>query len=322
MIQETRPDVVHITTPPQSHYELGKICLQSGCHVYIEKPFTLNTKEAEELIALANITGLKLTVGHNAQFTHAMIRMRELVKQGYLGGKPLHIESVYCYDFGNESYAKAFLGDGSHWLRKLPGSLLQNIISHGISKVAEFMIAEQPRIMAHGFTSTFLKNIGQGDIVDEVRVIIKDADDTTAYFTFSSQLRPPTHQLRIYGPKASLIVDEDHQVVIRLREDGFKSYLRYFIPPFEFAAQYLGCFSHNALKFMKGDFHLPFDAGLKRLIETFYAALSTDAPLPLPYREILLTSRIMDDIFSQIRNDSEREGGCLPEIKLIMPQNV
>ena len=53
MIDSARPDVVHITTPPQSHFELGKTCLESGCHVYIEKPFTLNTEEAAELIRIA-----------------------------------------------------------------------------------------------------------------------------------------------------------------------------------------------------------------------------------------------------------------------------
>src|SRR4051794_20203696 len=41
MLSEVKPDVVHLTTPPQSHYLLGKLCLESGCNVYIEKPFTV-----------------------------------------------------------------------------------------------------------------------------------------------------------------------------------------------------------------------------------------------------------------------------------------
>jgi predicted dehydrogenase len=100
MIARTRPEIIHITTPPQSHFELGKLCLSAGCHVYIEKPFTLNAPETEQLIHLANQNGLKLTAGHNAQFTPAMVRMRELVKAGYLGGKPVHLESVFCYETG------------------------------------------------------------------------------------------------------------------------------------------------------------------------------------------------------------------------------
>ena len=62
LLEEARPDVVHITTPPQSHYSLGRQCLERGCHVYIEKPFTLNTKEAEELIELAQALGAPVVV--------------------------------------------------------------------------------------------------------------------------------------------------------------------------------------------------------------------------------------------------------------------
>lgn len=294
-------NVVHIVTPPQSHFSLAKQCLQSGCNVYVEKPFTINTAEAEELIALANQKKLKITAGHNAQFTHAMIKMRELVKKGYLGGKPTHIEIYYCYDFGDESYAKALLGDPNHWVRTLPGSLLQNIISHGISKIAEFFTGDNPMVIAYGFTSTFLKNLNETEIIDEARVIIRDEDSTTAYFTFSSQLKPVPHQLRLYGRKNSLIVDDSHQILIKIDDKDYKSYLRYFIPPLQYAKQYIGNFNRNLKKFLMKDFHMPNDAGLKTLIEQFYNSILYETPLPLSYREIILTSKIMDEIFAQIR---------------------
>jgi len=305
MLDTVKLDIVHITTPPQSHHPLAKICLESGCHVYVEKPFTMDTSEAEELIELCKKNKLKITAGHNAQFTHAMIRMRNLIQTGYLGGKPVHIESHYCYDFGGEGYAKSLLEDKNHWVRTLPGSLLQNIISHGISKIAEFLVGDNPDVLAYGFTSNFLKRLGEKDIRDEVRVIIKDEDSTTAYFTFSSQIQPVPHQLRLYGPKNSLIIDEDHQILIKVNNNNYKSYLRYFLPPFQFANQYLLNFSNNFIKFLKNDFHLHNDAGLKTLIELFYKSVESDAPPPLSYREIILTSKIMDSIFSQVQEYSD-----------------
>jgi predicted dehydrogenase len=313
MLEVAKPDVVHITTPPQSHFGLGKICLEAGCNVYMEKPFTLNTSEAEDLIGLAIQRGVKITAGHNAQFTQAMIRMRELVKNGYLGGKPVHMESVYCYSLGDESYAKALLGDSDHWVRKLPGSLLQNIISHGISKIAEFLPGDNPTVIAHGFTSRFLKGIGENDIIDEVRVIIRDEDFTTAYFTFSSQIKPVPHRFRLYGPKNSLVVDDDHQAVVKLGSKEYKSYLRYFVPPFEFAGQYVRNFGINFKKFLLRDFHLPNDAALKTLIESFYRSVREDGELPLSYREIILTSRIMDAIFAQIEEQKISRSADLHE---------
>src|SRR5205085_6808094 len=45
MLTHEKPDVVHITTPPQSHFELARLCLERGSHVYVEKPFTVHARE-------------------------------------------------------------------------------------------------------------------------------------------------------------------------------------------------------------------------------------------------------------------------------------
>jgi predicted dehydrogenase len=301
LLKLVRPGVVHITTSPQSHFQLGKLCLEAGCHVYIEKPFTLNTREAEELLKLAIERNLKVTVGHNAQFTHAARSMRDLIRNGFLGGNPIHMESYYCYDLGDEAYARAFLGDSEHWVRTLPGKLLHNIISHGISKIAEFLTDDSPTVIAHGFTSTLLRRIGEREIIDELRVIIKDNDGATAYFTFSSQMKPTLHQFRIYGPRNALIVDDDNQFVIELSGMRYKSYLEQFIPPLIYAKQYLANSWNNVRKFVKRDFHS--NSGMKFLIESFYRSVTDGAPLPISFREILLTSRIMDLIFEQLESD-------------------
>ena len=139
LLDQAGPDVVHITTPPQSHFSIASHCLERGCHVYVEKPFTLYYEEAEQLIELAQKKALLITAGHDDQFRHAARRMRQLVKAGYLGGPPVHMESYYCYELAGSSYATALLSDKQHWVRKLPGGLLQNIISHGVARIAEFL---------------------------------------------------------------------------------------------------------------------------------------------------------------------------------------
>src|SRR5207247_10284447 len=97
-----------------------------------------------------NEKGLKLTVGHDDQFSHVGRRMRTLVQSGYLVGVPVHMESYYCYDFGEPGYARALLGDKQHWVRRLPGGLLHNVISHGIARIAEFLGSESPQVIAYG----------------------------------------------------------------------------------------------------------------------------------------------------------------------------
>jgi len=324
LLEEARPDVVHITTPAETHFDIARFCLEQGCHVYVEKPFTLYAQQAQRLVDLAERKGVKLTVGHNDQFSHVARRMRALVQSGYLGGDPVHLESYYSYDLGDPSYARALLGDKHHWVRRLPGKLLQNVISHGIARIAEFLATDTPHVIAHGFVSPVLKQINESEIVDELRVIISEEERTTAYFTFSSQLRPSIHQLRIYGPKNGLVLDQDHEILIRLRGQKFKSYADIFIPPAQLAKQHLGNLVTNARLFLRRDFHV--DSGMKYLIESFYRSIREGTPVPIPYREILLTTRIMEAIFDQLRasrlqgrmESQDRElplGTIVPEVK-------
>jgi predicted dehydrogenase len=310
MLDSERPDVVHITTPPQSHYPLARQCLEKGCHVYVEKPFTVKAAQAVELVQLAGSRRLKITAGHDDQFSHVARRLRALVKEGYLGGPPLHLESYYGYELSG-AYAKALLGDRNHWVRQLPGQLLQNIISHGMARLAEYLQTDRPHVQVQGFTSPFLRGLGETEIIDELRVIISEEQRTTAYFTFSSQMRPCLHQLRLYGSRNGLILDEDKQILIRLRGKAFVSYAEKFIPPVNLAGQYLGNLLGNARLFWKRDFHMK--SGMKFLMQEFYRSILEDGPVPIPYREILLTAWMMDEIFGQLRSRGDIPHGTLPE---------
>jgi predicted dehydrogenase len=298
MLKSVRPEVVHITTPAQSHFPLGELCLEAGCHVYIEKPFTVTAAQAEELLALAEAKGLKVTAGHNLQFNPEAIRMRELVEQGFLGGAPIHLDCVQCFSHDDPTYSKALLGDRSHWVRSLPGSLLHNLISHGIAKIAEFMPGERPTVMATAFSSPYLTSIGQMDLVDEVRAVIHNGANTTASFTFSTQFGVGNNQICLYGKKASLIADSTNRTLIPVRQVGYKSYLRFFLAPRIYAANYRRNSWRNIWQFLRKDFHM--DYSMKMLIQSFYRSIENATAVPIPYREILVTARIMDEIFRQI----------------------
>jgi predicted dehydrogenase len=308
LLRQARPEVVHITTPPQSHFEIARRCLEHGCHVYVEKPFTVDAREAEELIGLAKAWGLRLTVGHDAQFSPAAQHMRTLVRAGYLGESIVHVESYYGYDLGDGAYAAAFLADPEHWVRRLPGGLLQNVISHGIARIAEFLRGET-EVMAHAFVSPTLMRAGCADVFDELRVMIVDEAQTTAYFTFSSRIRPAVQQVRLFGSRNGLVLDELQQTVVKLRGSAFKSYAERFVPPVLYARQYLGNAGRNARRFLSNEFHM--EAGKKNLIDAFYRAIEEGAPLPIPPSEIAMTARLMDAIFTQVgtSNRHRAQGG-------------
>src|SRR5947208_5677250 len=288
LLHAASPDVVHITTPPESHYSLAKQCLESGSHVYLEKPFTITASEAESLIELAEGCGLKITVGHNYLFTLEMLEMRRLVKQGFLGGRPVHLESYWSYDMGDLRYASAFLGNRNHWVRQLPGQLFHNIISHGIAKLAEFLDDEVTEIVATAHQSEQLRSVGAEEVMDELRVMIRDKSGTTAFFCFSTQIRG-LNQLRVHGPSHSLTADIITGSLIRQGTLSYKSYLSYFVPPVKNAFEHFRSARLNIINFLRRRLYQDF--GMKELIERFYNSVQKGSPVPIPYREIILTAR-------------------------------
>src|SRR6267142_2595293 len=302
-LKSTSPDVVHITTPPQGHFDLARQCLESGRHVYLEKPFTVTADEASSLIRAAETRGLKITAGHNYQFSREMLGMRRLAAQGFLGGPPVHIESYFSYDLGDASYVGPLLGNRRHWVRRLPGQLLHNVISHGIARLAEFLDDDLTDIVARADQSPQLRSLGGEDILDELRVLIRDKRGTTAFFCFSTQIKPGLNELRICGPLNSILVDQTSGSLIRSKSRSYKSYLTFFLPPVQNAREHFGNARRNLLEFVGRRLYQDF--GMTELIGRFYKSITMGQAPPIPYREIILTARIMDEIFSQIHGTGQ-----------------
>ncbi len=298
MLARLRPDVVHITTPPQSHLGLARQCLEAGAHVYIEKPFTVTGDEAALILELAAGLRLSVTAGHNYQFTPEMRTMRQLVSSGYLGGPPVHVESYWAYDLGDASYVAPLLASPEHWVRKLPGGLLHNIVSHGIARIAEFLDDEIVEVKCMTHQSARMRALGGGEVMDELRVLIRDSRETTAYFCFTTQARPGPNQLRVWGPENSIDVDLVSGTVFRRRGRSFKSYLTFVVPPLLVAGTQIANSVRNLTAILR--WRLYQDSGMKDLVEAFHRSIAEGGAPPIPYREILLTARLMDAIFANM----------------------
>jgi predicted dehydrogenase len=83
----TAPDIdaVAVITPVWTHFELAKAALENGKHVFVEKPFTSTSAQAEELITLAEKKNLKIMVDHTFLFSGPVRKIRELIDAGALG---------------------------------------------------------------------------------------------------------------------------------------------------------------------------------------------------------------------------------------------
>jgi len=84
-------DAIAVVTPVWTHYELAKAALLNGKHIFVEKPFTSNAAQAQELIELAAQRNLKIMVDHTFLFTGAVTKIKQLLDDGSLG-------KLYYYD--------------------------------------------------------------------------------------------------------------------------------------------------------------------------------------------------------------------------------
>jgi len=91
VVSSAEIDAVAVVTPVWTHYELVKAALENGKHVFVEKPFTSNTAQGEELINLAQQKNLTIMVDHTFLFTGAVRKISQLLEEGTLG-------KLYYYD--------------------------------------------------------------------------------------------------------------------------------------------------------------------------------------------------------------------------------
>ena len=91
LFKSPQVDAVAVISPVWTHYDLAKAALMSGKHVFVEKPFTSNSAQGQELIELAERKNLTLMVDHTFLFTGAVKKIEELIRNGSLG-------RLYYYD--------------------------------------------------------------------------------------------------------------------------------------------------------------------------------------------------------------------------------
>jgi len=131
----TSPDIdaVAIVTPITHHFPLAKKALENGKHVFVEKPFTANAAEAQELIELADRKNLRIMVDHTFLFNGAVRKIRELIDSDTLG-------NLYYYDS-----TRVNLGMFQH-----DANVVWDLAPHDLS-IIDYLISESPEaIVATG----------------------------------------------------------------------------------------------------------------------------------------------------------------------------
>jgi len=131
----TYVDAVAVVTPVWTHFELAKTALNNGKHVFVEKPFTSNAEQAEELIDLADKKRLQIMVDHTFLFTGAVRKIRQLMDEGTLG-------KLYYYDS-----TRVNLGLFQHDI-----NVIWDLAPHDLSIMDHLIQSEPDTVIATGQT--------------------------------------------------------------------------------------------------------------------------------------------------------------------------
>src|SRR2546430_15492165 len=94
LIAETRPDIVHVCTPPAAHFEAAYAALDGGAHVYVEKPFALTVTDARALLDLASARQRLVCSGHQLLCDRAF---KTLVARGAELGTLVQADSHFAF---------------------------------------------------------------------------------------------------------------------------------------------------------------------------------------------------------------------------------
>lgn len=106
-------DIVYVATPHNTHYEIAKQALLAGKHCLIEKSITLNSRELEELVALAQEKGLCIAEAMTTWHMPVMKEVKKIVDSGELGKVQIinvNFGSIKPYDMENRFFNLNYAG--------------------------------------------------------------------------------------------------------------------------------------------------------------------------------------------------------------------
>ncbi len=294
MLDASRLDVVHVATPAQTHHDLAVHLLERGCHVYIEKPVAIDAPEVESILSTAHRTNRLVCVGHDQLFDPVWLDCRDRVAAGEIG-EVRHVESVLGYPLSGQ-FGALVVSDPNHWVRRLPGGLFHNVISHPLYRITDLMPGAEPAVDAHWFSR------GEATFPTELRAHLR-GDAVTGALTFDTGIEPQ-RITRVYGTAGCLEVDFDGQTIQRRRQARLPGAFAKLETPWRQWREAGANLRRNLARFLKSDIH--YFAGMGRLFDEFYRAVLHGEPAPIPGEEIVRVTRVMDAIFDQCRGSAER----------------
>ncbi len=194
-------DAVVISVPPALHFPIAKDCLEHGLHVLVEKPMTLNSQHAKELIELSDDKGLILMVGHTFEYNSAVVALKKYIESGELG-------EIYYLDA-----ARLNLG-----LFQRDSNVLWDLAPHDIS-ILLYLLGQTPiSVSAQGMPCVF------DGIFDVAYMNLIFPDRIPAYIHVSWLDPCKVRRVTVVGSKKMIVYnDMENEQKLKIYDKGVES---------------------------------------------------------------------------------------------------
>ncbi|MEM7554766.1 MAG: Gfo/Idh/MocA family oxidoreductase [Cyanobacteria bacterium P01_A01_bin.84] len=203
---------VSISTPPFLHYEMAKEILEGGKHILLEKPVTLNLKQAQELYQLARSQNLIAMVDFEFRFVPGWLLFQELMSEGYVGNKRL-----IKIDWLGSSRSNPERPWNWYAQKEKGGGALGSLGSHTFDYI-NWLFGPVKKLNAHFTTSiTQRRDPNTGELKpvdsDDVSMLMLElADGTPCQITISAVVHAScTHWVEVYGDEGTLVLGSENQ---------------------------------------------------------------------------------------------------------------
>ncbi len=281
MLDTVRPDVVHVTTPPPSHFRLSMDALDAGANVIVEKPATSTFEELEALLRRAGEVGRAFVEDHNYPFNAAPREILRRVQSGEFGAVT-HVEVLICLDiFGPGGFADP---NSPHPALRLAGGAIADFLPHLASLAHRFVGAHRE------VKTAWAKRRHSILPYDEFRAVV-DGERGMATVGFSGCSQPDAFWLRVYGERMQATAN---LFETRLTFDGPRNApkpLRPFLSGLDEGRAIRRAALATLLRKFKGPGAYE---GLWELVGGTYRALATGGPLPVTAQDVLEVNRMVD----------------------------
>lgn len=284
MLQEVRPDVVHVLTPPQTHASLVRMCLEAGAHVICEKPMTGTAAETETLLSYARQHGKVLVESRNLLFNDVTIAIDQLVQDGSIGSVR-EVDALLSLDLTAGPFGDLNLsGPGV----QLPAGAVHDFLPHLAYLFLHFAGVRSDVDQVIGFLENRSGNARVG--YDHLDALI-EAGKVRGRLRIASDVAPPAFRLVVRGTERS--AESDFYNPFLRVEGGANIGKR---APLE----QIG----SGWKLTRAGFRNFYDKvrqhgtyhGMARMLDAIYAALQVGEQPQVSEADIIATARFVDRI--------------------------